>query len=163
MVASLLSISRFFLAIWAFYEIVNQQRYFLSAVIFSLGALSDFLDGWVARRFGQKTRIGAELDHLSDKFLVLSGLFALYLVGRVEFLPFILLAIRELFIAFLRFNNLVGGVNFLGKLKTSFEFAALIALCLLPFVGIFLLWVAVFIAYLSALVYITKPLRVGVR
>ena len=163
MVASLLSLSRFFLAVWAFYEIVNQHRYTFAAGLFTLGAVSDFLDGWIARKFKQKTELGAHLDHIGDKVLVLGGLFALYLVGRVELLPLFLLAFREVFIVVLRFNNLIGGVNLLGKLKTTVEFAALIALCLYPFLGEILLWFSVFVAYLSAFVYLAKPLGISLR
>ena len=163
MVASMLSLSRFFLALWAFYEITNLHRCTFAAILFALGALSDFLDGWVARNFKQKSQLGAHLDHIGDKFIVLGGLFALYLVGRVDLFPFLLLGFRELLITFLRLNNIVGRVNLLGKLKTSAEFAALVVLCLEPFWGELLLWVAVFLAYLSALVYIAKPLGISFR
>jgi len=161
MIASLLSLSRFPLALLVFYEVAVAGSGMAAAFLILLGTLTDFLDGWVARNFGQKTRIGAHLDHIGDKFFVLLTLTAFYLKGDVGFLPLLLLAFREISITLLRFYGLVGSVNGLGKLKTTVEFLSLVTLCLEPNLGKALLWVAVFLAYLSAVFYIKRPLRVG--
>jgi CDP-diacylglycerol--glycerol-3-phosphate 3-phosphatidyltransferase len=147
----------FFLGIFTFYEIYYQKKYVLSAYLIVLGALTDFLDGWIARNFKQKTRLGAQLDHIGDKFFVLLVLFAFYLTKRVEFLPLLLLTIREIGITLLRFYGLASSVSFLGKIKTTVEFLALFFLCTEPFIGKILLWLSVFLAYLSGFMYIKLP------
>ncbi len=161
MLASLLTLSRFVLALWVFYTVVQQGRYSFASFLIGVGAITDFLDGWVARRFNQKSSLGAQLDHIGDKFFVLVVLTAFYLTGRVELLPVLLLAVREILIALLRFYGLAGGVNGFGKLKTAVEFLALLLLCYSPFWGNLLLWLAVLLAYLSAFLYIKNPVRVG--
>ena len=161
MFASLLTLSRFLLALWVFHEVVQQGRYSFASFLIAMGALTDFLDGWVARRFGQSSRLGAHLDHIGDKFFVVVVFTAFDLTGRVDFLPLMLLAVREVLIALFRFYGLAGAVNGFGKVKTAAEFAALLLLCYNPFWGNLLLWVAVFLAYCSAVLYLKKPLRVG--
>ena len=161
MVASLLSLSRFVLALLIFYEILHQENYRLASILILLAALTDFLDGFVARKFERETPIGAHLDHVSDKFFVLLVLTALLFKGRVEAIQLFLIAFREIGITLLRFYGLAGAVNRWGKLKTVTEFAALFLLCLFPFGGYLLLWVAVILAYLSAFFYLKKPAKVG--
>ncbi|MBN1918281.1 MAG: CDP-alcohol phosphatidyltransferase family protein [Verrucomicrobia bacterium] len=47
-------------------------------VLFGVGALTDFLDGFVARRFGQETRLGAALDPMADKVLLWAAIWSLW-------------------------------------------------------------------------------------
>ena len=160
MFASLLSLSRFALAVIVFYDIFH-RHYITASIYIVFGALTDFLDGWIARNFGQKTRIGAHLDHIGDKFFVLLTLTAFFLSGVIGFLPLLLLAVREISITLLRFYGLASSVNGLGKIKTTAEFFSLITLCYDPYLGNILLWVSVILAYLSAVFYIKLPVRVG--
>tara|TARA_Y100001970_G_scaffold259822_1_gene341221 strand:- start:2500 stop:3087 length:588 start_codon:yes stop_codon:yes gene_type:complete len=67
------------------------------AVGFAIG-MSDFVDGWLARRQGA-TRSGAFLDPLADKVLVLGGMFALVANEQFHWLPVALIAFRELAIS----------------------------------------------------------------
>ena len=154
--ASILSVSRFLLGIAVFYEILH-RKWFESSILIGLGAVTDFLDGWIARNFNQKTDIGAHLDHIGDKFFVLLSLVAFYITGKVELLPLLLLAVREISITLLRFYGLASSVSFFGKVKTTVEFSALIVLPYQSEIGNLLLWVSIFLAYLSALLYIKKP------
>ena len=163
MVATFLSVSRFFLATLIFYEIYYQKKYLLSAFLIIIGAITDFLDGWIARNFKQKTQLGAQLDHIGDKFFVLLALLALYLTHRVELLPLLLLAVREIGITLLRFYGFASSVGTWGKVKTTVEFLALFFLCAEPFLGEILLWFAVFLAYLSGFLYLKIPQRVASR
>ena len=66
------------------------------AVGFTIG-MSDFADGWLARRQGA-TRSGAFLDPLADKVLVLGGMFALVVNGQFHWVPVAVIAVRELVI-----------------------------------------------------------------
>src|SRR6266702_1126177 len=54
----------------------------LAAVVFVLGAMSDGLDGYLARRHGTSTRTGQWLDPLADKFLVAAPVITLAAIGR---------------------------------------------------------------------------------
>jgi len=101
------------------------------------------------------------LDHIGDKFFVLLVLTGFYISGKVEILPLILLAIREISITLLRFYNLASPVSFLGKLKTTLEFLSLTVLCYSKEWGNLLLWSSIFLAYLSAFLYIRKPVKVN--
>jgi len=101
------------------------------------------------------------LDHIGDKFFVLLVLTGFYISGKVEILPLILLAIREISITLLRFYNLASPVSFLGKLKTTWEFLSLTVLCYSKELGNLLLWSSIFLAYLSAFLYIRKPVKVN--
>ena len=72
-------------------------RWSTFAVGFAI-AMTDYLDGWLARRHG-KTRAGAFLDPLADKVLVLGGLAALVWNGQFHAAPVIIIAARELLIS----------------------------------------------------------------
>ncbi len=97
-------------------------------------ALSDGVDGWVARKQGT-TRSGAFLDPLADKFVVLGALFALVAKGIVWWLPVTLIAVRE--VAMSVYRSVVGrrGVSIpartTAKVKTLLQDLA-IGLCLAP-------------------------------
>jgi CDP-diacylglycerol---glycerol-3-phosphate 3-phosphatidyltransferase len=108
-----------------------------SWVTFVLGALlavSDGVDGWLARRQGA-TRSGAFLDPLADKVVVLGALFALVAKGIVWWFPVVLIAVRE--VAMSVYRSVMGrqGVSVpargSAKLKTLLQDVA-IGLCLAP-------------------------------
>ncbi len=64
------------------------ERLRIAAVtIFSIAALSDMLDGWIARRFNQFSKLGAILDPLADKLLLLAGVLTLIYTGWPTQLP----------------------------------------------------------------------------
>jgi len=159
MVASGISLLRFLLALITFYEIL-ENKFKTALVLTIVAALTDFFDGWIARKFNQKTEIGAHLDHIGDKVFVLTSLVALYIENVVGILPLSLLLLREVGITILRFQGLASSVNYLGKLKTTLEFLALVLLYVEPKLGNFALWLAIFVAYLSAYFYINKPIMV---
>jgi CDP-diacylglycerol--glycerol-3-phosphate 3-phosphatidyltransferase len=97
-------------------------------------ALSDGIDGWLARRQGT-TRSGAFLDPLADKVVVLGALVALVAKGIVWWLPVVIIAIRE--VAMSVYRSVVGrhGVSIparnTAKVKTLLQDLA-IGLCLAP-------------------------------
>jgi len=158
MLASTVTLSRVILAFLAFHDILH-KKLLSAAVYIAAGALTDFLDGFIARKFGQKTRLGAHLDHLVDKFFVLLVLWAFVIEGEVSHWIFYPLALREVGIVLLRFYGFAAPVNNLGKIKTTVEFVALLTLCWEPFLGNLLLGTALLLAYLSAYEYVRKPLN----
>ncbi len=160
--ANLLTLSRILLALPTVLAVVNGQLS-LALIIFLTGALTDLVDGRLARMNGETTNLGKFLDPLADKVLVLSTLIALVEIGRVGSLPVILLLLRELSITFVRSMLAGQGVvleaSALGKFKTSLEFLAVILLLVEYPYGVHVLWLSVLVAYVSAYDYLKTYLR----
>ncbi|HXZ85905.1 MAG TPA: CDP-diacylglycerol--glycerol-3-phosphate 3-phosphatidyltransferase [Myxococcota bacterium] len=107
----------------------------LIGIAFLVVSLTDILDGYVARSYGQETRIGKLLDPLADKLLVMTALFMLVAVGRIPSwaLPLVVAILgREFAVTGLRgiagTQGVVIGASHLGKWKAGFQIAALTAL-----------------------------------
>jgi len=125
-------------------------------------ALTDGVDGWIARRHGT-TRSGAFLDPLADKVLVLGALFSLVAVGRFPVWPVVVIAVREFFISVYRMwwgrRGLAMPARRSAKLKTLIQSLA-VAAVLFPlttdwvWLGEGLLYLATFLAVFSALQYV---------
>ncbi len=104
--------------------------YSLAAVLFALAATTDFLDGYLARRWSVTTTLGSFLDTTADKLLVSGALIALVEVDRAS--PWIAAVIvgRELLILGLRGVVAADGTVFApsvwGKLKTNVQFLAIL-------------------------------------
>lgn len=109
-----------------------------ASVLFVLVALTDWLDGWLARRLKQTSAFGAFLDPVADKFLVCATLLILLELGRVNAMVGLIIIGREIAISALReWMAQIGAsrsvaVHFLGKLKTAAQMAAI---CLLLYHG----------------------------
>ena len=71
-------------------------------LIFCLAALTDAVDGWLARRLGQVTRLGTFLDPLADKLLVIGTLIPLQAAGLVPAWVVVVVVARELAVTNLR-------------------------------------------------------------
>jgi CDP-diacylglycerol--glycerol-3-phosphate 3-phosphatidyltransferase len=97
----------------------------LLALLFIFFSLTDFFDGYLARRLRQETSIGKALDPLADKFLVFSVLVSLLAAHKIYFYWVIIFIGREFFVMGLRQIALEEGlaihVAWLGKLKTAFQ------------------------------------------
>lgn len=93
------------------------------AALFAVVGVTDFLDGYIARKYGQMSRLGALLDPLADKFLVSSTLIALLVVGRIWYGWVLIFISREFFVMGLRelalSYALVIPVQIGGKFKTA--------------------------------------------
>src|SRR5579871_3122872 len=99
------------------------------AILFIFFGLTDFFDGYLARKLHQETPLGRVLDPIADKFLVYSTLVALLAVGKIYFYWVIIFIGREFFLMGLRHialeNNVVVHVSSWGKLKTFAQMAVL--------------------------------------
>src|SRR5574337_1416795 len=104
--------------------------------VFALAAITDWLDGWLARRWKQTSAFGAFLDPVADKLMVAAALILLVDLGRAEAWLAIIIIGREIAISALReWMAQVGrsrnvAVAFIGKVKTVAQMTALIALLL---------------------------------
>jgi CDP-diacylglycerol--glycerol-3-phosphate 3-phosphatidyltransferase len=104
--------------------------YTFAAVFFALAATTDFVDGYLARRWALATTLGSFLDTTADKLLVSGALIALVDVGRASaWVAFIIIG-RELLILGLRGVVAAEGTVFApsiwGKLKTNVQFVAIV-------------------------------------
>jgi CDP-diacylglycerol---glycerol-3-phosphate 3-phosphatidyltransferase len=145
----------------------NQSAYTAAAIVFAVAAITDFADGYLARRWAVTTKLGSFLDTTADKLLVTGALIALVDVDRASpWLAAIIIG-RELLILGLRGVVAADGVVFppsiWGKLKTNVQFVA-IFLAIVRWggqIGPFYLdeWVmiaAAAITVLSAVEYLTR-------
>lgn len=107
------------------------------AAIFVLFGLTDFFDGYLARKYNLVTSTGAMLDHVADKFLLYSTLVALVAAHKLYFLWAIIWIGREFFIMTLRQialeNNFSITVSSYGKLKTVAQMACLTLIIVNPY------------------------------
>ncbi|MFH1531898.1 MAG: CDP-diacylglycerol--glycerol-3-phosphate 3-phosphatidyltransferase [Pseudomonadota bacterium] len=108
------------------YDLGESELYcWLSMGLFALAAITDYLDGYLARRWNMITLIGKFLDPVADKLLVLATLVALVQLGRVDAWIVILILMREVSINSLRTLAISEGltVNVIkaGKFKTAFQ------------------------------------------
>jgi CDP-diacylglycerol--glycerol-3-phosphate 3-phosphatidyltransferase len=157
MLPSFLSLLRVPLAVVGVISVLKCKG-FWTVLIVGFAALTDFLDGLLARRLQKTSKVGAHMDHITDKIFVLSLLWAFVLTGKVYNFLFLLLLLREVGITFLRFWGIAKPVGFGGKVKTAVEY---LALAVLPFefkLGNALLVLAVVLAYISGFLYVRENL-----
>jgi CDP-diacylglycerol--glycerol-3-phosphate 3-phosphatidyltransferase len=120
----------------SFYLLPLESRYLASAAVFTLASVTDWLDGYLARRMGQMTAFGAFLDPVADKLIVAVALVLLVEVhaSAILAIPALVIVCREIVVSALRewmarYSEKRGvAVSFLGKIKTVFQMIAIIVL-----------------------------------
>ncbi len=160
---TILTLSRIVLI--PFFVIITPYSPILGVVIFGIASLTDFLDGYVARKKGQITKFGIILDPIADKFLVISALILLVDMGRLSVWVAIIIIVREFLITGLRVvalsKDIVIPAELGGKLKTGFQITAILCLIIdmslfgldLYDIGTVLIWVAVVLSIISGFKY----------
>lgn len=141
-----------------------------ATVVFVVAAITDWLDGWLARRLNQTSSFGAFLDPVADKLMVTAALLILLQLSRINALIALIIVGREIAISALRewMAQLGAGksvaVHSLGKIKTI---AQMIAIPMLlyddwffffdsHFVGTRLIWIAALLTVWSMLYYMRR-------
>lgn len=122
-------------AAFAIIPTLMMQWYWVSLILFALGAISDWMDGYLARKFNVCTKLGGVLDHIGDKLLVVITFIMLALMMRFWFIiiPIIIMIARELYISGLReflgtqkIEMPVPKARFsMGKIKTTLQMIAI--------------------------------------
>ncbi len=146
------------------------EQNFIATTAFVIAAVTDWFDGWLARKLGQTSAFGAFLDPVADKLMVAAALVMLVQLDRADaMLAFIIIG-REITISALReWMAQIGAsksvaVSFIGKLKTT---AQMIAIPLLlwhvplgpinvQLAGTWLLWIAAVLTLWSMIYYLRK-------
>lgn len=128
--------------------LIAYEQFLAALAVFVIAAITDGLDGYLARRLGQATAVGRQLDPLVDKVMVSAALIYLLTVKGSGLAPWMVtvIVVRELLIQGLR-SLLEGrgqafGAKWSGKLKTLFQCLAICAilLCLALQPSPFFIW-----------------------
>ena len=163
-----LAFFRILLAPLMFFMLVNAPEIFtqihiswinyFAALIFVIASVTDFFDGYIARSWDQKTKLGAILDPLADKMLILAAFLGLMMLGRASAWAVYLILIREFFITGFRVVMASDGVevaaSMAGKVKTVSQMFAVGFLLMSWPGGELLLWIAVALTLYSGFEYI---------
>ena len=140
----------------------------VATLLFALAAITDWLDGWLARRLKQTSEFGAFLDPVADKLMVAAALIVLVEVSRVSAVVALIIIGREITISALReWMAALGGsgsvaVAMVGKLKTAAQMAAILFLLYhddlfgIPcaIIGSWLIYLAVLLTLISMVHYL---------
>ena len=147
------------------------EKNLLGTILFVLAALTDWLDGFLARRWNQESAFGGFLDPVADKLIVAAALLVLLNMDRVQVWVALVIIGREITISALReWMAQVGAsrsvaVHFIGKLKTGAQLVAIPFLLLndtlfgwlnCARVGTWLIWVAALLTIWSMFYYLQK-------
>ena len=146
----------------------DPDRSLMAAIVFVVAAVTDMLDGYLARKSGQVTKLGKLLDPIADKLLVLSALILLVNVDRVSALVAILIIARELGVTGIRAiaagEGLIIAAETTGKYKMALQVVAIVMLILegtslaalgnLHLAGIVTLYLSLVLGYISGGQYV---------
>lgn len=153
-----------------FEDVVFARR--LSAFLFSIAAITDFFDGYIARKFNLQSNFGKMLDPIADKLIVSSIMIMLVKYRKINEIPCILIMMREIVVTgmreFLANANISIPVSNLAKIKTFVQMAAIFLLLLgnkgsmIDFVdvmGKILLWIAAILTIFTGYSYFKSYAR----
>lgn len=137
-IPNILTVVRFLIIPVFGYALYNEQ-YYISILLFTLGGITDILDGFIARRYNLVTSFGKLADPLADKLMQLTAL-VLLTMQRLVPIPFLVVVVaKEVFmglgsITLYKKENVVVSANWYGKLATVvFYFVIVITILLKEF------------------------------
>jgi CDP-diacylglycerol--glycerol-3-phosphate 3-phosphatidyltransferase len=172
---NLLTFSRIFLAAIIFLLLMSPDGYLLAFILFFLAGITDYFDGYLARKYNAVSQLGEILDPIADKILILFVLFGLainlssYLIGFIG----AIVITREIWVGALRDLNARNGksdatkVTFLVKIKTSVQlltlsiylFGLAINNMLIIVIADILLFISLIITLYTGLIYTLNTLK----
>lgn len=149
----------------------------VATAIFTAAAITDWLDGWLARRLNQTSAFGAFLDPVADKLMVAAALIILVQLDRVDAVVALVIIGREIAISALReWMTSIGqgrsvAVSMAGKIKTAAQMIAIPMLLYHEPIGAFdprswgtwLIWVAAVLTLVSMGYYLRMAWQAGRR
>lgn len=143
---------------------------YIATSIFIVASLTDWLDGYIARKYNMTTDFGKFMDPLADKLLVTAALIYFVEVNRLSAIVVIIIVSREFIISGFRLvaalNNKVIAASVWGKIKTSITMVMIIVLLVhlnnpvAEFIEVILVFLATFFTIISAIDYIIKNISV---
>jgi len=149
---------------------LDQWGRYAAAVVFVLASLTDLLDGMIARKQNSVSEMGKFLDPIADKLLVTTALVALVATDNLSVWAVVIIIAREFIVTGIRVvaagQGIVIAAGKLGKLKTTFQIIAIVAILIRDFpVSILLPWfpagkilmaIAVVLTVISGIDYVAK-------
>ncbi|BBI36197.1 CDP-diacylglycerol--glycerol-3-phosphate 3-phosphatidyltransferase [Cohnella abietis] len=159
-VPNMLTMSRFVLIpLFLFFYFNDQTITALSIVL--VAGLTDFLDGYIARKSGQVTVTGSMLDPLADKLMMLAVVVALLIKSVLPLSAFLVMAFRELVMiigsAIYHFRGLkTVPANLFGKVTTILYYVAILLLFLELRGGVTVFWCGIVLSFLTSVIYFMK-------
>ena len=151
------------------------EMYLASLIIFVICSVSDFLDGYLARKFHQESLLGKLLDPIADKILLCSAILAIILITGDYFIGLMgmFILIREFWVTGLREYTALNGiqsasdVTFLAKIKTTLQFIAIgsylfsfsYSLSLGIFISSFILFLSLLVSLKTGMTYTSNSLQ----
>ncbi len=155
---------------------ISSYGMIVAGIIFVIASLTDFADGYIARKYNLITDLGKFLDALADKMLVISILLAFIELGRISAWPVMIICLREFMVTGIRLiaskDGVVMAAKMLGKIKTTtqmiaitflmFEFIFIklgLAVTTVTIIGDILFYISVIMTIVSGMDYLLKNLH----
>jgi cardiolipin synthase len=142
-----------------FSEISNAHA--LALLVYIVASLTDFLDGYIARKYNLITEIGKVLDPFADKVMLITVLICLYISGRIPLVIPVVVVVKEIFmiisglILYFRKERMVIPSNILGKSATVMFMLSILLLMLFPNNDsfVYLLYITVIVKIIAFISY----------
>lgn len=136
--ANFLSYSRIILIPLFIYLLAIKELMF-ALIVFGIASLTDFFDGWVARKFKQESEFGKFIDPIADKFLVISSLIAIIWLSDdfkiYDSWMIVIIAGRDILITVMRWLAIKRGKSLrtsrFGKFKTAFQMLSIVIIIMI--------------------------------
>ena len=158
-----------FFVLFMLMDIMGAADKWIAVSIFIAASFTDFLDGYIARKYNLVSNFGKFMDPLADKLLVSAAMICLVEMGRLPAWVVIVIISREFIISGFRLiasdNGVVIAASYWGKFKTVFQMAMIIVL-IFDFGGFFgmiemaLIWISLILTIVSLVDYIVKNIGV---
>ena len=140
----------------------NDSLKWAALVLFIIASLTDFADGYIARKYNLITNFGKFMDPLADKILTISGMICLIELGRIPSWIVVIIVAREFIISGFRLvaaeNGVVIAANYWGKFKTTFQMIMIILMIMnipqLQILTNIVMWIALALTLISLWTYI---------
>ncbi|GFP23298.1 CDP-diacylglycerol---glycerol-3-phosphate 3-phosphatidyltransferase [Candidatus Hakubella thermalkaliphila] len=150
---------------------VSGFNIWVAVAVFCIAALTDTLDGYLARSRREVTVLGSMMDTTADKLLISAALISLVQLGTLSAWVAMVIISRELAVSGLRSvaaaKNLILHASIYGKMKTSLQIVAVVALILDPAIffldislGDWLMAIAIFITIISGFEYFARSVKI---
>ena len=158
-----------FMVLFLLTDLGGEANRYISLVIFAGASITDWFDGYLARKHHLVTNFGKFMDPLADKLLVCSAMICLIPSGKLTAAIVIIIIAREFIISGFRLvasdNGIVIAASYWGKFKTVFQMAMIIVLIadlggVFDLIGEILIWVAVALTIISLIDYVWKNKQV---
>ncbi len=156
----------FFVISLTYYEPGKDGYRYLAFWIFVAAAVTDALDGYIARRFNQKSDFGTLIDPLADKVLVIAGFLTIYFSPAFLIKPPVwivivivsrdILIVLGLLLIYISTQKVTVQPNMLGKITTTFQMVTLASILLLLPISPVFWYITVVLTIFSGVIYIVR-------